>query len=115
MNETEKTTASGLKYVVISEGTGKQVNIGDNVTVHYTGYFTDGKIFDSSISRGEPFKFKVGAGMVIKGWDEGLSLMKIGDKFKFIIPYTLGYGEKDYFTIPGKSTLIFDIKLLNIS
>lgn len=107
------TTASGLKYIVVNDGTGKQAASGNTVKVHYTGYFTDGKIFDSSIERGEPIEFVLGAGNVIKGWDEGIALLKIGGKARFIIPYNLGYGEKDFYTIPGKSTLIFDVELMD--
>jgi peptidylprolyl isomerase len=109
----ENTTPSGLKYIIVEQGSGKQPTKGNIVTVDYTGYFTDGKIFDSSVERGQPLKFPLGVGMVIQGWDEGLSLMKVGDKFRLIIPYHLGYGEKDYGPIPGKSTLIFDVELIN--
>lgn len=108
------TTASGLKYIVAQEGTGQQAVSGKTVKVHYTGYFTDGKIFDSSVERGEAFEFVLGGGNVIKGWDEGIALLKVGEKARLIIPYDLGYGEKDFYDIPGKSTLIFDVELLEV-
>jgi len=108
------TTASGLKYIKVAETTGIQAKAGDTVIVHYTGFFEDGKIFDSSIQRGQPFEFQLGQGKVIPGWDEGLSLMKIGEKTRFIIPYQLGYGEEDFGPISGKSTLVFDVELLGI-
>lgn len=107
------TAASGLKYIVVKEGTGKQAASGNTVKVHYTGYFTNGKVFDSSVERGEAFEFVLGAGNVIKGWDEGIALLKVGEKARLIIPYDLGYGEKDFYDIPGKSTLIFDVELLD--
>jgi len=108
------TTVSGLKYIMIKEGTGKNAYKTGKVTVHYTGYFTDGRIFDSSVRREEPIQFQVGVGQVIKGWDEGLLLLKEGGKARFIIPYTLGYGEQQMGPIPAKSTLIFDVELLKV-
>jgi peptidylprolyl isomerase len=108
-------TDSGLKYYLVKEGTGKQAAASDEVTVHYTGYFEDGSIFDSSVKRAQPFKFTLGMGRVIAGWDEGIALMKIGDKMRFVIPYQLAYGEKGYpGVIPPKATLIFDVDLLEI-
>lgn len=107
------TTASGLKYIIVKEGTGIQAASGNTVKVHYTGYFTNGTIFDSSVERGEPIEFVLGAGNVIKGWDEGIALLKVGGKARLIIPYSLGYGENDFYTIPGKSTLIFDVELVD--
>ncbi len=108
------TTKSGLKYIVVkSNPDGKQPQKGHKVKVHYTGYFEDGKIFDSSLRRDEPLEFTVGVGQVIKGWDEGVMLMHEGEKYRFIIPYQLGYGERGYpGVIPPKSTLIFDVELL---
>ena len=108
------TTASGLKYIVVKEGTGVKANAGDSVKVNYTGYFTDGKIFDSSIERNEPFPFVLGKKNVIAGWDEGVALMNVGEKIRLIIPYQLAYGANDYGPIPGKSTLIFDVELLEV-
>ncbi|MFA4851632.1 MAG: FKBP-type peptidyl-prolyl cis-trans isomerase [Bacteroidales bacterium] len=108
------TTASGLKYIVVKEGDGIQAASGKTVKVHYTGYFVDGSIFDSSVERGEAFSFVLGQGRVIKGWDEGVALMKTGEKVRMIIPYQLGYGENDYGPIKGKSTLIFDVELIEV-
>jgi len=108
------TTTSGLQYIVVKEGTGMQATAGDSVIVNYTGYFTDGSIFDSSIDRNKPFPFVLGRGNVIPGWDEGVALMKVGEKVRLIIPYTLAYGANDYGPIPGKSTLIFDVELLEV-
>jgi peptidylprolyl isomerase len=107
-------TATGLKYIIVTAGTGTQAVSGKTVKVHYTGYFTDGSIFDSSVERGEAFEFVLGAGKVIAGWDEGVALMKVGEKIRLIIPYTLAYGADDYGPIPGKSTLIFDVELLDV-
>lgn len=108
------TTTSGLKYIVVKEGTGIHATVGKTVKVHYTGYFTSGAIFDSSVERNDPFSFALGKGNVIPGWDEGVALMKVGAKFRFIIPYQLGYGEIANGPIPGKSTLIFDVELLDV-
>jgi peptidylprolyl isomerase len=108
------TTASGLQYIVVKEGTGVQATAGKTVKVNYTGYFTSGAIFDSSVERNDPFSFALGKGNVIAGWDEGVALMKVGEKVRLIIPYTLGYGANDYGPIPGKSTLIFDVELLDV-
>ncbi len=95
-------------------GTGETAEAGDLVTVHYTGRFVDGKVFDSSVVRGEPFQFVLGRGQVIAGWDEGIVGMKVGGKRTLSIPPELGYGKDDYSTIPGNSTLIFDIELLKV-
>ncbi len=111
-------TASGLKYIIVqkAEKNAKKAENGKMVKVHYTGYFKDGRIFDSSVQRGQPFSFKIGGGMVIKGWDEGVALMKVGEKFRFIIPYQLAYGENGYpGVIPPKTDLIFDIELLEVN
>jgi peptidylprolyl isomerase len=110
-------TASGLKYIVVEEVKKKGVfpQPGQKVFVHYTGYFEDGKVFDSSVERGSPLSFDLGKGMVIKGWDEGIALMKKGEKFRLLIPYTLGYGDKGYpGAIPPKANLIFDVELIDI-
>ncbi|MFY8022191.1 MAG: FKBP-type peptidyl-prolyl cis-trans isomerase [Bacteroidia bacterium] len=109
----EYTTASGLRYRVTELGKGKQVEAGDKATVHYTGKLTNGTKFDSSKDRNQPFTFKVGAGQVIKGWDEGLQLLKVGDKATFVIPAELAYGDRDMGSIPPKSTLVFDIEVLD--
>ena len=95
-------------------GTGQVAVSGNRVTVNYTGRLVDGKIFDSSISRNEPFQFVLGAEQVIKGWDEGIIGMKVGGKRTLSIPSELGYGAKDYGPIPANSTLIFDVELLKV-
>lgn len=108
-------TASGLEYIEVEAGTGTQAEAGKNVSVHYTGKFSDGKIFDSSISRGEPITFRLGAGRVIKGWDEGIALMKVGSKAQLIIPPELAYGERGAGgVIPPNATLIFDVELVSV-
>lgn len=109
----EYTTASGLRYRVTELGKGKQVEAGDKVTVHYTGKLTNGTKFDSSKDRNQPFTFKVGAGQVIRGWDEGLQLLKIGDKATFVIPPDIAYGQRDMGSIPPNSTLIFDVEVID--
>lgn len=109
------TTASGLKYIVVKKGKGKKSEIDKVAEVHYTGWLVDGKKFDSSRDRKQTFEFVLGARQVIKGWDEGVALMKIGDQFRFIIPPELGYGEKGAGEIiPPNSTLIFDVELINV-
>jgi len=109
-----KTTASGIKYVIISQGEGPAVEAGKVVTVHYSGFLKDGTLFDSSVERDEPIMFVVGQGQVVPGWDEGLQLLKKGDKARFIIPPQLGYGEMALEKIPANSTLIFDTEVIDI-
>jgi FKBP-type peptidyl-prolyl cis-trans isomerase len=110
------TTPSGLKYWDLKKGTGAIAKAGDQVKVHYTGWLTDGKKFDSSVDRGEPFAFKLGAGMVIKGWDEGVAGMKVGGKRQLRIPADLGYGARGAGgAIPPNSELIFDVELLGVN
>ncbi|MBI2068233.1 MAG: FKBP-type peptidyl-prolyl cis-trans isomerase [Deltaproteobacteria bacterium] len=112
----EQTTASGLKYIVLKEGTGVSPQPGQTITVHYTGWLTDGTKFDSSVDRGTPFQFQVGMGHVIKGWDEGVLMMKVGEKRKLIIPPQLGYGERGAGgVIPSNATLVFEVELLGNS
>lgn len=106
-------TASGLKYVVVKEGSGESPTAADAVTVHYTGMLTDGTVFDSSVVRGEPATFPLG--QVIKGWTEGLQLMKTGGKTVFYIPSALAYGEQGApGAIPPNSDLIFEVELISI-
>jgi peptidylprolyl isomerase len=107
-----KKTASGLKYAILKPGTGATAKAGDRVGVHYTGWLTDGTKFDSSLDRNQPFKFTLGQGMVIKGWDEGVQGMKVGEKRQLVIPPDLAYGERGVGPIPPNSTLIFDVELL---
>ncbi|MBN2546007.1 MAG: peptidylprolyl isomerase [Spirochaetes bacterium] len=108
-------TDIGLKYYIKRKGSGPKPVIGDFITAHYTGYLQDGKKFDSSHERNEPFKFQVGVGRVIAGWDEALINMQIGEKRVIILPYYLAYGERGHSIIPPKATLIFEVELLKIS
>jgi len=109
------TTASGLKYDDETVGTGAEAKAGNTVDVHYTGWLKDGTKFDSSRDRGKPFSFKLGAGQVIKGWDEGVAGMKIGGKRKLIIPADLGYGKRGTGgVIPPDAELTFDVELLKV-
>ncbi len=106
------TTPTGLKYLDMVEGSGAEPTAGQTVTVHYTGTLEDGSKFDSSRDRGTPFQFKLGAGQVIKGWDEGIASMKVGGRRQLVIPPALGYGSRGIGPIPPNSTLIFDVELL---
>lgn len=109
-----KTTASGLKYQVLKQGSGTaSPKASDSVKVHYHGTLLNGTVFDSSVQRGEPISFRLN--QVIPGWTEGLQLMKVGDKFKFEIPANLAYGERSPSPqIPPNSTLVFEVELLGI-
>ncbi|MHC5537764.1 FKBP-type peptidyl-prolyl cis-trans isomerase [Singulisphaera rosea] len=110
-----KTTASGVKYEILKEGTGAVAKEGQRVDVHYTGTLVDGKVFDSSRTRGAPFKFSLGAGEVIKGWDEGVAGMKVGERRKLVIPPESGYGASGQGPIPPNATLVFDVELMGIN
>jgi len=109
-------TESGLVYLITKLGTGVQAKAGDTVSVHYTGTLTDGTKFDSSRDRGEPIEFPLGAGRVIKGWDEGIAKMKVGDQAILVIPPTIGYGARGAGNglIPADATLIFIVELVGI-
>jgi len=108
-------TASGLQYWDIKVGTGDVAKDGSHVKVHYTGWLTSGKKFDSSVDAGRPFEFTIGGGEVIKGWEEGVAGMKVGGKRQLRIPPGLAYGERGYpGVIPANATLIFDIQLLGV-
>jgi FKBP-type peptidyl-prolyl cis-trans isomerase len=114
-NAQEVTTSSGLKYVDQVVGTGEVAVAGKTANVHYTGWLENGKKFDSSVDRGQPFSFPLGAGRVIKGWDEGVQGMKVGGKRKLTIPSDLGYGSRGAGgVIPPNATLIFDVELLGV-
>lgn len=109
-------TASGLKYVDVVVGKGASPTAGKQVKVHYTGTLENGKKFDSSVDRNEPFSFIIGVGQVIKGWDEGVMTMKVGGKRKLIIPAKLGYGAQGAGgVIPPNATLLFDVELLDVA
>lgn len=111
-----ETTASGLKYVDKVVGKGASPKAGKSVKVHYTGTLENGKKFDSSVDRNEPFSFTIGVGQVIKGWDEGVMTMKVGGKRKLIIPAKLGYGAQGAGgVIPPNATLLFDVELLDVA
>ena len=108
------TTASGLQYEVLTEGTGPKPKATDTVTVHYKGTLTNGKVFDSSYERGEPISFPLDR--VIKGWTEGLQLMSVGSKYRLTIPSQLGYGAAGAGgVIPPNATLVFEVELLKIN
>jgi FKBP-type peptidyl-prolyl cis-trans isomerase len=104
-----------MKVEILKQGIGEATKNGDKVTVHYVGVFENGEKFDSSIDRGTPFSFTLGAGQVIQGWDLGVLGMKVGEKRKLTIPYDLAYGEAGYGPIPAKATLIFEVELLGIN
>ncbi len=106
------TTASGLQVELISSGDGEKPVKGDKVSVHYTGRLIDSTKFDSSVDRGMPFEFSLGMGHVIRGWDEGIAMLRTGDKARFVIPPSIGYGDRATGSIPANSTLVFDVELL---
>ena len=107
-------TASGLQYWDIKLGNGATATPGQMVSVHYTGWLSDGDKFDSSLDRSRPFQFPLGAGRVIKGWDEGVAGMKVGGKRQLRIPPALGYGSRGVGPIPPNATLVFDVELLEV-
>jgi peptidylprolyl isomerase len=111
------TTASGLTYIITQKNeTGQQLKAGDNVQVHYTGLLTNGVKFDSSLDRGEPISFPLGRGRVIKGWDEGIQKLRVGERATLIIPASLGYGSKGAGNgdIPPDATLIFIVEVVGV-
>jgi FKBP-type peptidyl-prolyl cis-trans isomerase FkpA len=115
MSEAKTTTASGLVYEDIKQGEGDPATAGKTVSVHYTGWLTNGTKFDSSKDRGQPFEFPLGGGRVIKGWDEGVQGMKVGGVRKLTIPPGLGYGARGAGrVIPPDATLVFEVELLKI-
>lgn len=108
-------TESGLRYQIIQKGEGQQAEKGKTVAVHYKGMFPDGSEFDNSYKRGNPIEFPVGMGNVISGWDEGIQLLSVGDKARFVIPSHLGYGKRGAGgVIPPDATLVFDVELMNV-
>jgi FKBP-type peptidyl-prolyl cis-trans isomerase len=111
---TVKPLPSGLYYVLVAEGTGPKAEAGKTVKVHYTGKLLNGKVFDSSVERKTPIDFMLGRGQVIKGWDEGIGLMKQGGKATLIIPSSIAYGDRDMGKIPPYSTLVFDVELVEV-
>jgi FKBP-type peptidyl-prolyl cis-trans isomerase len=116
-NENSKMSTSQKPELLAEDvvvGTGEEAFSGDRVVVHYTGRFVDGRVFDSSVSRNEPFQFVLGVGQVIQGWDQGILGMRVGGKRILSVPPELGYGPNDYGPIPGNSTLIFEVELLKV-
>ena len=107
-------TPGGMFIAVLKEGTGNRPETGSTVSVHYTGKLLNGKVFDSSVQRGTPIRFQVGVGQVIRGWDEGILTMKVGEKAIFLIPSPMAYGERDMGEIPSNSPLIFEVELMEI-
>jgi FKBP-type peptidyl-prolyl cis-trans isomerase len=112
--KTMTTTPSGLAYKDVKVGDGAEVKAGQTASVHYTGWLPDGTKFDSSRDRNEPFAFSVGAGQVIKGWDEGVAGMHVGGRRQLVIPPELGYGAAGSDPIPPNATLVFDVELLGV-
>jgi FKBP-type peptidyl-prolyl cis-trans isomerase len=111
---TMQQTATGLGYSITQEGSGAKPKKGQTVIVHYTGKFLSGEVFDSSVGRGKPFSFKLGAGQVISGWDEGLALLNIGSKATLLVPPQLGYGAYGAGgVIPPNATLLFEVELID--
>jgi len=116
MSETFVTNPSGLKYLDIQAGSGAVAKPGNKAKVHYTGWLTSGRKFDSSLDRNEPFEFALGAGQVIKGWDEGVTGMRVGGKRKLVIPADLAYGARGAGgVIPPNAELVFEVELLGLT
>jgi len=115
INQENMSENNELKIEVVQEGNGAEAVNGKIVSVHYTGKLTDGSVFDSSVQRGTPFEFTLGVGMVIKGWDQGVLGMKVGEKRVLTIPSDLAYGDAGIGSIPGGATLIFDVELLGVN
>ena len=108
-------TDSGLHYKIIQQGSGVKAEAGKTVAVHYKGMLADGRTFDSSYNRGNPIEFPLGVGQVIPGWDEGIQLLKVGDKARLVIPSELGYGARGAGgVIPPNATLVFDVELMDV-
>ncbi|WP_394345090.1 FKBP-type peptidyl-prolyl cis-trans isomerase [Antarcticibacterium arcticum] len=108
-------TSSGLRYKIEEKGSGAKAEKGQTVSVHYKGMLPDGSVFDSSFTRNQPIDFKLGKGQVIQGWDEGIQLLHVGDKARFVIPSHLAYGERGAGgVIPPNATLIFDVELVAV-
>ena len=108
-------TESGLRYQIIQKGSGKQAEKGKKVSVHYQGALENGQVFDSSYKRKQPIDFQLGVGQVIEGWDEGIALLQVGDKARFVIPSYLGYGSRGAGgVIPPDATLVFDVELMDV-
>jgi FKBP-type peptidyl-prolyl cis-trans isomerase len=115
LNGHRQSLPNGLQYIDAAEGAGPQAQAGQRVSVHYTGWLTDGTKFDSSRDRGQPFQFGLGAGQVIKGWDTGVAGMRVGGQRRLIVPPELGYGARGAAgVIPPNSTLKFDVELLDV-
>jgi peptidylprolyl isomerase len=115
-NQKLVTTRTGLQYVDLQPGPGPSPSPGTYVSVHYTGWFLNKQKFDSSVDRGTPFEFQLGAGQVIKGWDEGVASMKVGGKRRLVVPPNLAYGQQGMpGAIPPNSTLVFDVQLIKFS
>ena len=115
-NNIKQIISNGVNVEILKQGEGESARNGDKVTVHYIGTLTDGEKFDSSIDRGQPFSFVLGAGQVIQGWEQGLLGMKVGEKRKLTIPSELGYGERGVpGAIPPGATLVFEVELLKIN
>jgi hypothetical protein len=111
---TKPAAAAKVQIEDLKVGTGEAAKVGDRVVVNYTGWLTDGTKFDSSLDHGRPFEFRLGAGNVIRGWDQGVEGMRVGGKRKLTIPPELGYGQRGMGKIPPDSTLIFEVELLEI-